>query len=236
MLSAAVRLYERPIILTPDGQIQTVDARDATSAEPIRLGLINNHHYLSICKSAVENETTQECSDDANSKQSSKSESDCSNPDLQQTDKTVHHHTDTNDIGLYIGVARTIADSKRATLIRETWRPPQGYAFPFSLHSKKGKIEKRYMSHSYLDQFKWLEYSNVLQGLLCKYCTLMVDQGGECRQTPLSKLVKTPLKRFAKLLGKDGDLPGHESNNYHREAEAMAAISCVYMTSQTKLL
>lgn len=58
MLSAAVRLYERPnIILTPDGQIQTVDTRYATSAEPIMLGLINNNHYLRICKIALENET-----------------------------------------------------------------------------------------------------------------------------------------------------------------------------------
>jgi hypothetical protein len=84
MLSAAVRLYERPIIiLTPDGQIQTVDTRCATSAEPIRLGLINNNHYLRICKIALEKETTQECSDNAHIKQSSKSELDCSNADLQ---------------------------------------------------------------------------------------------------------------------------------------------------------
>jgi hypothetical protein len=84
MLSAAVRLYERPIIiLTTDGQTQTVDTRDATSAEPIRLGLINNNHYLSICKIALENDTTQDCSDNAYNTQSSKSESHCNNPDLQ---------------------------------------------------------------------------------------------------------------------------------------------------------
>jgi hypothetical protein len=57
MLSAAVRLYQRPIIiLTPEGQIQTVDTCDASSAEPIRLGLINSNHYLSICKMELENE------------------------------------------------------------------------------------------------------------------------------------------------------------------------------------
>lgn len=49
MLSAAVRLYERPIfIMTPEGQLQTVDTCVASSAEPIRLGLINNCHYVRI--------------------------------------------------------------------------------------------------------------------------------------------------------------------------------------------
>jgi len=84
MLSAAVWLYQRPIIiLTSEGRIQTVDTSDATasSAEPIRLGLINSNHYLSICKMEVENETKQECRNNACSKQSS--ESDCSNPNVQ---------------------------------------------------------------------------------------------------------------------------------------------------------
>jgi len=58
----------------------------------------------------------------------------------------------------------------------------------------------------------------------------------ECKQILLNKLVKTPLKSFAKLLGKDGDLPGHESNKYHKKAEAMACDFLRVLTSKTKLL
>ena len=49
MLSAAVRLYNRPIVvITPDGQRQRVDMCDMSSAEPIRLGFVNKCHYVSI--------------------------------------------------------------------------------------------------------------------------------------------------------------------------------------------
>lgn len=49
MLSAAIRLYNRPIvIITPDGQRQRVDMCDISSDEPIRLGFVNKCHYVSI--------------------------------------------------------------------------------------------------------------------------------------------------------------------------------------------
>ena len=49
MLSAAVRLYGRPIVvITPDGAEQMVDAARESPAERVRLGLINNNHYVSI--------------------------------------------------------------------------------------------------------------------------------------------------------------------------------------------
>lgn len=51
MLSAAVRLYCRPIVvITPDGAEQLVDAAQESSAERVLLGLINNNHYVSINK------------------------------------------------------------------------------------------------------------------------------------------------------------------------------------------
>ena len=49
ILSAAVRLYGRPIlIVTPDGGEQKIDTANASCIEPIRLGLINANHYVSI--------------------------------------------------------------------------------------------------------------------------------------------------------------------------------------------
>lgn len=106
MLSAAVRLYQRPIIiLTPEGQIQTVDTCDVSSAEPIRLGLINSNHYLSICKMELENDTMQECRDNASIKQSSESEcnipktlADESNKDDVKTIQVTKEPSDENQL------------------------------------------------------------------------------------------------------------------------------------------
>ncbi|XP_037505376.1 52 kDa repressor of the inhibitor of the protein kinase-like [Rhipicephalus sanguineus] len=42
--------------------------------------------------------------------------------------------------------------------------------------------------------------------------------GGYQKNVPLQKLVTKPLTSFAKLLGKDGDLPVHEASKYHKEA------------------
>ncbi|KAL1421989.1 hypothetical protein MTO96_022522 [Rhipicephalus appendiculatus] len=36
--------------------------------------------------------------------------------------------------------------------------------------------------------------------------------------SPLQRLVTKPVTSFAKLLGKDGDLPVHEASKYHKEA------------------
>lgn len=129
---------------------------------------------------------------------------------------------DNNDIGLYIGVATKISAVKRASLLRSAWQPPTGYTYPCSEHMKKGKVEKRYLSESHMQQFPWLTYSHDKRGLFCRFCVLMADNGGAHKQTPVNKLVKAPLQTFAKLLGKDGDLLTHESSLYHKEAVAMA--------------
>jgi len=55
MLLAAIRLYRRPIvIITRDGAEQMVDAAQESPAERMRLGLINNNHYVSINKAILD--------------------------------------------------------------------------------------------------------------------------------------------------------------------------------------
>ena len=46
----------------------------------------------------------------------------------------------------------------------------------------------------------------------------MHRSAGSHKQVALQKLVKQPLKVFAKLFGKDGDLTVHENATYHKEA------------------
>ena len=56
VLSAAVMLYNRPIVVvSPDGakehihvHVMHVDAANPSNAEPIRLGYVFNNHYVSI--------------------------------------------------------------------------------------------------------------------------------------------------------------------------------------------
>jgi len=44
---------------------------------------------------------------------------------------------------------------------------------------------------------------------------LFSDKGGRYKTITLSKFVSKPLKKYSKLLGKDGDLEVHSKNNYH---------------------
>ncbi|KAK2727482.1 hypothetical protein QYM36_008094 [Artemia franciscana] len=75
---------------------------------------------------------------------------------------------------------------------------------PYSVHLKRGKDEKRHLNDSHLQSFHWLVYSAAQRGLFCKYCSLF--------------LVTKPITKFAKLLGKDGDLTVHDTSQYHHDA------------------
>jgi len=66
MLSAAVRLYGRPIVvITPNGQEQVIDTANKSGAERITLGLINGNHYVSIIESISDVAVTETSSQDA---------------------------------------------------------------------------------------------------------------------------------------------------------------------------
>jgi hypothetical protein len=83
---------------------------------------------------------------------------------------------------------------------------------------KKGKIEKRFLSHTHLLRYPWAVFSESQKGLFCKYCFLFSSNCGQYRQSSTGYFVKQPLKSFAKLLGKEGDFKIHEKSRYHREA------------------
>lgn len=122
------------------------------------------------------------------------------------------------DIGNFVG--RQVDDYTKRHLLETHWCPSEDYSFPYSVHRKNGKDEKRYVGHSHLSKFKWLVLSDSHKGLYCKYCALFAtgSVGGYQKNIPLQKLVTKPLTSFAKLLGKDGDLPVHDASKYHKEA------------------
>lgn len=59
----------------------------------------------------------------------------------------------------------SITDHDRAVLIKSSNIRYIDFVYPFSIHSKKGKEEKRYLSKSYFEKYKWLTYFKVMSGL-----------------------------------------------------------------------
>lgn len=100
-------------------------------------------------------------------------------------------------------------------LIQNPWAPPPKYKFPYSSHTKQGKEERRFVGHHHLEKYEWLTFSDMDQGLYCKYCPFFGPSEGGRSRVQLGALVKNPMIKFAKLLGVKGDLQEHASTQYH---------------------
>lgn len=79
-----------------------------------------------------------------------------------------------NDVGYYLKRNIRIDEATKFHLLEKHWTPPSNYRFPFSVHTKQGKEEKRFLNRSHLEKYSWLVFSEECQGLFCKYCTLFV--------------------------------------------------------------
>ncbi|KAM7286160.1 hypothetical protein ISCGN_033044 [Ixodes scapularis] len=122
------------------------------------------------------------------------------------------------DIGNFVGARPD--DHTVVGLLEHHWMPPQGYSFPFSEHNKGQTVERRYVRSDHLLKYPWLVVSDAKAGLFCKFCPLFATGhiGGKHKTVALQALVTEPLKKFAKLLGKDGALETHSKARYHIEA------------------
>ncbi|KAJ8866402.1 hypothetical protein PR048_032245 [Dryococelus australis] len=140
------------------------------------------------------------------------------------------------DISIYIG--KTVDDFTKRNLLQDHWRLPEEYA----IKMLKGKEVHRHPTHLSLEMFEWLAFSDISQGLPCKYRALFVPGhvGGLHKTVQLSQLVTRPLTQFSKLLGKDRQLVGlcetrraerHDSSLQFCKAlsEIAAALECVSM-------
>lgn len=99
--------------------------------------------------------------------------------------------------------------------------PPKDDVFSHSIHKMKdGKVERHFASHGHLNNFNWLDSSDVLQGYSCNFCPFFVTNaaGGNGKDMAWDKLLKTTVTSFRKLLGKDGIFVVHGQSIYHREA------------------
>lgn len=73
------------------------------------------------------------------------------------------------DIGQYIG--QSVTDSTKLELLQNPWSPGDNFKFP----PVKVGNRNRYFSRKYLNDFKWLAYSNILPGGFCRFCVLFVN-------------------------------------------------------------
>lgn len=116
---------------------------------------------------------------------------------------------------------KDLDDFTKCQLLSNHWKPSKEYVFPYSLHIKKGKEEKRRINYELMTKFSWLVFSEKKEGLFCIYCALFMsgfNVGGQKTVAP-QKFVTLPLKNYSKLTGKDGHLVRHQSNLYHIQAE-----------------
>ena len=117
-----------------------------------------------------------------------------------------------NDIGQYVN--KTLSNSDKRTILLNCWTPPLSYTFP-SL--KFGKQQRSFQRH-WLDEFKWLAYSDALQGSLCKWCVAFASETvTRSAQTP-GALVSIPYANYKKA--KDYYLK-HQNCKYHEMAATL---------------
>ncbi|VEN52714.1 unnamed protein product [Callosobruchus maculatus] len=127
-----------------------------------------------------------------------------------------------NDVGVYLNNTSKIDDFTRIQLLTNHWTPDIHFQFRISLHTRRGREERRRPNIGHLEKHEWLVLSKEKMGLFCKYCVLFSNSivGGRhvtSHNVAPQKLVKIPLTTFAKLSGKDGDLILHEKTKYHLE-------------------
>jgi len=74
--------------------------------------------------------------------------------------------------------------------------PEDDFVYPFSVHTKKSKEEKRFLKRSHFEKYKWLVYSKSKNGLFCKFCVFFSNKGGKDNNIELKKLVNEPLNKY----------------------------------------
>lgn len=124
------------------------------------------------------------------------------------------------DIGIALSSKSTIDDFTKKQLLENHWKPPIGYNFPYSSHTKNGILRKRFLKQEHINKYFWLVFLPSESGLFCIYCSIFHNKTGHGfnNHTQLKSLVVEPLKKFAKLLGKDGYLETHDNNLYHKNS------------------
>lgn len=79
-------------------------------------------------------------------------------------------------------------------MLRNVWVPNVNYEFPLL---EKYKARGLKFQYKWFTEFNWLVYSEIKQGVFCKYCLLFAKYGGIGGQ-PLGQLVSTAFSNWKK--------------------------------------
>lgn len=144
-----------------------------------------------------------------------------STSDSSQSITTTNNNDFSTDIANYLQGSNP-SDYNIVRLLEMTNIPSNDFVYPFSVHLKKGKEEKRFLKRTHFENFNWLLYSTSRAGLFCKYCVLFANKGGKDKNITLNKFVHSPLTKYAKILGAGGDFNVHSNHIYHKNAVQVA--------------
>lgn len=112
------------------------------------------------------------------------------------------------DIGLYSD--RVLSIFEKCEVLQNVWQPPSTYNFPILEKFSARKIKFQY---SWFTEFPWIAYSEVHQGVFCKYCCLFAKHGVGVNQQDVGAFVKRKFDNWKKA---KESFRNHESTQYHR--------------------
>lgn len=126
--------------------------------------------------------------------------------------------TNKYDIGNYIDSGKNLSNDEKLSILNDVWVPNEKYSFPVQ---DCGKFKRRFQL-KWLENFKWLAYSQLKEGAFCKYCVLFLEtdyvgKGG--RHASVCNLVKKPSTDLKKALEM---FSNHGKAAYHKACVAAA--------------
>jgi len=163
-LTAAARLYNQPItIFSPDATsfVQHIDLPASVCSQPAMYLGLYDEHYVSVHPDGVEPEKLpSQIQADTTMSPSASFECVPDNADSERNVIVINFACDTLpvfDIGSFVGKSPSdIDDFTKCQLIRNHWKPPDAFKFPFSVHQKRAGQKKDICPNHILIRFRGL--------------------------------------------------------------------------------
>ena len=115
-------------------------------------------------------------------------------------------------------VSKELVDTEKHNVIKDLWKPPHNYKFPWNDSVKK----QRRFSYAWLEKYRWLAYSQKMDGVFCIFCSLFATAsagGGKGGHQRAKLLISEPYRNW-----KDCG----ENFRYHQEGELHKTSECKY--------
>lgn len=144
-------------------------------------------------------------------------------PDVEESNPLglglIQVRTNKYDIGHYCqsNSTQSLTNDEKISLLEKVWKPPTGYKFPITYSSNHA----RSFQIKWLEEYKWLAYSEEKSGSFCKYCVLFshsetVGKGDHQMSGALVRKAFTNLKKAKEIFSK------HANSTYHKRSIVVA--------------